>query len=118
MTIVRRIAMKTMGAGAFKAKCLSIIDDVHANGGELIITKRGKPMAKLVPVAQDKKESVFGFLKGKVKVVGDIVSPIVEPWEWDEDIFPVGTPEREEFERMKKSPVAKASPRVPRKARK
>jgi prevent-host-death family protein len=118
MTIVMRLAMKTIGAGAFKAKCLAIIDEVHANGEEIIITKRGKPMAKLVPVAQEKKESIFGFLKGKVKVVGDIVSPIVEPWEWDEDIFPVGTPERDEFERMKKRRVAKMPPRVPRNARK
>ena len=84
--------MKTMGAGAFKAKCLSIIDDVHANGGELIITKRGKPMAKLVPIAQEKKETIFGALRGLATIEGDIVSPIVEPWEWDEDIFPHGAP--------------------------
>jgi prevent-host-death family protein len=94
--------MKTIGAGAFKAKCLSLIDDIHANRGELIITKRGKPMAKLVPIAAEKPDSIFGFLQGKVKVVGDIVSPIVEPWEWDEDIFPVGTSERDQFERNKK----------------
>ena len=103
--------MKTIGAGAFKAKCLSIIDDVHANGRELIITKRGKPMAKLVPIAVEKPDSIFGFLKGKVKVVGDIVSPIVEPWEWDEDIFPAGTSEREEFERNKKTFSATAATR-------
>ena len=101
--------MKSIGAGAFKAKCLAIIDDVHANGGELIITKRGKPMARLVPLKQEKPESILGFLKGKVKVVGDIVSPIVEPWEWDEDIFPVGTSEREEFERNRKKSSARAA---------
>jgi antitoxin (DNA-binding transcriptional repressor) of toxin-antitoxin stability system len=101
--------MKSIGAGAFKAKCLAIIDDIHANHGELIITKRGKPMAKLVPIPEEKPESIFGFLKGKVKVVGDIVSPIVEPWEWDEDIFPVGTSEREEFERSKKKSSAAAA---------
>jgi len=101
--------MKTMGAGAFKAKCLSIIDDIHANRGELIITKRGKPMAKLVPIALEKPDSIFGFLKGKVKVVGDIVSPIVEPWEWDENIFPVGTSEREEFQHNRKKSSAAAT---------
>ncbi len=110
--------MKTMGAGAFKAKCLSIIDDLHANGGELIITKRGKPMAKLIPVAAEKPESIFGALRGLATIQGDIVSPIVEPWEWDEDIFPHGTPERDEFERNKKKSVVKASTRKPLRAAK
>ena len=110
--------MKTIGAGAFKAKCLSLIDHVNANGGELIITKRGKPMAKLVPVAQEKKESIFGALRGLATIHGDIVSPIVEPWEWDEDIFPVGTPERDEFERNKKKSAVKSMVRKPAKARK
>ena len=99
--------MKTIGAGAFKAQCLSLIDEVHAGNGEILITKRGQPMAKLVPVAQQKPESIFGFLKGKAKIVGDVVSPIVEPWEWDEDIFPPGTAERDEFERRKKRPASK-----------
>ena len=110
--------MKTIGAGAFKAKCLSIIDDVHANGGELIITKRGKPMAKLVPVPQEKKESIFGALRGLATIHGDIVSPIVESWEWDEDIFPQGTTEREEFECKKKKSATRAAVRKPLRVRK
>jgi len=74
--------MKTIGAGAFKAKCLSIIDDVYANGGELIITKRGKPMARLIPIDKEKPDSIFGFLKGKAKIVGDIIEPTMS----DEDV--------------------------------
>jgi prevent-host-death family protein len=109
MVITEEIPMKTMGAGAFKTHCLSVIDEVHDRCEEVVITKRGKPMAKLVPVKQEKPESIFGFLRGKVKVVGDIVSPIVEPWEWDEDIFPPGTPERAEFERNKKKSPAGAA---------
>lgn len=93
--------MKTMGAGAFKTHCLAVLDEVKELGEEVVITKRGKPVAKLVPVEEKKPESIFGFLKGQVEIVGDIVSPIVEPWEWDEDIFPPDTPEREEFERHK-----------------
>lgn len=108
---------KTIGAGEFKAKCLAIIDDVHTNREELVITKRGKPMVKLVPLEAQKSDSIFGFLKGKARVVGDIVSPIVELWEWDEDIFPPGTPEREDFERRKKRPPAKTSQRAAVKAR-
>lgn len=93
--------MKTMAAGAFKTHCLSVLDDVHHRHEEIIITKRGKPVAKLVPVGENKPESIFGFLKGQIQIVGDIVSPIVEPWEWDEDVFPPGTPEREPVERNK-----------------
>lgn len=76
--------MKTMGAGAFKTHCLSIIDDVHATREELIITKRGKPMVKIVSVTKKKPESIFGFLKGKARIVGDLVEPIVTPEEWAE----------------------------------
>ena len=94
--------MKTIAAGKFKAQCLALIDDVFANHREVVITKRGKPMAKLVPVGQKKPESIFGSLQGLARIHGDIVSPIVEPWEWDEDIFPPGTPERDEFEHNRK----------------
>ena len=93
--------MKTIPAGKFKAQCLALIDDVHDHGGEVVITKRGKAMARLVPVEKKKPESIFGFLKGQAKSVGDIVSPMIERSEWDEDIFPPGTPEREEHERNK-----------------
>jgi prevent-host-death family protein len=104
---------KTIGAGAFKAQCLSIIDEVHHSHREILITKRGKPMARLVPLKQEKPESIVGFLKGKVRVVGDIVSPIVEPWEWDQDIFPVGTSEREEFERKKNTSSVRPATKSP-----
>jgi len=107
-----------MGAGAFKAKCLSIMDDVHNGHGEILVTKRGKPFVKVVPVKTKKPESIFGALRGLATIHGDIVSPIIEPWEWDEDIFPRGTPEREEFERNKKKSSAKAGTRAAVKAKK
>jgi len=94
--------MKTMGAGAFKAHCLAVLDEVQEHGEEVIITKRGKPVAKLVPLEEKKPESIFGALRGLATIEGDIVSPITEPWEWDEDVFPAGTPERDEFERKRK----------------
>ena len=43
--------------------------------------KRGKPVAKLVPVEKE-KDDIFGFLKGKGKITGDVVSPILTPEEW------------------------------------
>lgn len=73
--------MKKMAAGAFKVHCLAVMDEVQSKRQSVLITKRGKPVAKLVPV-EKQKDDIFGFYKGKIKVVGDIVSPILTPEEW------------------------------------
>jgi prevent-host-death family protein len=71
--------MKQMPAGAFKAQCLAIMDRVSRTGEPLVITKHGKPVVKLVP-AEDQADEIFGYMKGKAKIVGDIVSPLPELW--------------------------------------
>jgi prevent-host-death family protein len=71
----------TIGAGEFKAKCLQLIDEVAQRHEEVIITKRGRPLAKLVPVEQN--TDLFGAMAGSVSEEGDLLSPIVEPWEAD-----------------------------------
>jgi prevent-host-death family protein len=71
--------MRQMPAGVFKAHCLTVMREVQATGEPLVITKRGAPVVKVVPVASEKND-VFGFMAGKVKIVGDIESPI--PVEW------------------------------------
>jgi len=73
--------MKTMPAGAFKVHCLRVMDEVQSKRQAVLITKRGKPVAKLIPVEKE-KDHIFGFLKGKGKITGDIVSPILTPEEW------------------------------------
>jgi prevent-host-death family protein len=73
--------MKTMAAGSFKARCLAVMDEVQAKREAIVITKRGKPVVKLVP-ADAEKDDFYGFLKGKVKIVGDVVSPAITPEEW------------------------------------
>ncbi len=73
--------MKTMAAGEFKVHCLAVMDEVQSKREAVIITKRGKPVAKLVPVGEE-KDDIYGFLKGKGKVLGDVVSPILTPEEW------------------------------------
>jgi prevent-host-death family protein len=72
-----------MPAGKFKVHCLAVMDEVQSRREAVIITKRGKPVAKLVPVEQE-KDDIFGFMKGKgtVEIKGDIVSPILTPEEW------------------------------------
>lgn len=69
----------TIGAGDFKAKCLQLLDSVAEQREPLIITKRGKPVAKLVPVEPD--HALFGALKGSVIIEADIVSPVGVDWE-------------------------------------
>jgi prevent-host-death family protein len=75
--------MKKMAAGAFKANCLAVMDDVQAKHETVVITKHGKPVAKLVPVNTDTDE-IYNFLGGKGAVAGDVVSPAVSSEEWGE----------------------------------
>lgn len=74
--------MKIMAAGEFKAKCLQVMDQVHATRNPVVITKRGKAIAKLVP-AEESRTSAFDSLKGQIEIVGDIVSPIVPAEDWE-----------------------------------
>lgn len=76
------MTMKKIAAGEFKAKCLTLMEDVRTTREPLIITKRGKPVAKLVPV-EDKKDDFIGRLKGVMKIVGDIESPVVPAEDWE-----------------------------------
>jgi len=73
--------MKKIAAGAFKAKCLAIMDEVKAKRQPVLITKHGKPVAKLVPVDEEKDE-IFGFMKDKIQITGDVVSPALTKEEW------------------------------------
>jgi prevent-host-death family protein len=68
--------MKPMviGATEFKAKCLSLLDELEETGGEITVTKRGKPVATVQPVKKPSLKSTAGILKGKVKITGDIVN--------------------------------------------
>ena len=74
--------MKTMRAGEFKARCLKVMDQVRATREPVTITKRGRPVAKLVPV-DTRGDDIFGCLKGVMEIVGDIESPAVAPEEWE-----------------------------------
>ena len=73
--------MKKMAAGTFKAHCLAVMDEVQAKRETVVITKHGKPVAKLVPVTEE-KDDIFGFLAGKARITGDVVSPALTLEEW------------------------------------
>jgi len=72
-----------IAAGKFKAECLKLMDTVNQNKESIVITKYGKPVAKLVPYQNDEKPLLFGYLKGTVTEQGDIISAIDEVWEAD-----------------------------------
>lgn len=82
MTIVM---VDTIPAGEFKAKCLGLLDEVQRQRKEIVITKRGKPVARLVPVKNERPESFIGSMQGTMEIVGDIISPVDEKWDADEE---------------------------------
>jgi prevent-host-death family protein len=69
-----------INAAQFKAKCLKLIDEVAATRKPLIITKRGKPLAKLVPIQDEAPTGLFGYMKGTVQILGDIVNVPHDAW--------------------------------------
>jgi prevent-host-death family protein len=74
---------KYVAATEFKANCLRLMDEVAQQRQPIIITKRGKPVAKLVPVEKEAID-LFGRMAGSIKICGDIISPIDED-EWTGD---------------------------------
>jgi prevent-host-death family protein len=79
MTVFMVMNERTIPAGEFKAKCLRILDEVNRSREPVTVTKRGKPVARIVSIAQ--KKSAFGSMAGTVLVETDIISPIDEPWD-------------------------------------
>jgi prevent-host-death family protein len=71
-------------AAEFKAKCLELMDRVAEGREEIVITKRGKPIAKLVPVEDKPLKPLFGSMAGTFEILGDIISPIDVKWEANE----------------------------------
>ena len=75
--------MKKMAAGTFKVHCLSVMDEVQAKRETVLITKYGKPVAKLVPADKD-TDDIYNFLAGKGSITGDVVEPAMSAEDWGE----------------------------------
>jgi prevent-host-death family protein len=76
---------KYVSAAQFKANCLRLMDEVAQQRRPITITKRGKPVAKLVPV-EGEPIDLFGYMAGTAKICGDIISPIEDAgWTGDEE---------------------------------
>jgi prevent-host-death family protein len=87
MTMVRKTKPKTkttqaraVTASEFKARCLQLMEEVNDTGEEIVITKRGKPISRLVPYRK-RPATLFGMFAGQIKILGDIIEPIDVEWE-------------------------------------
>jgi prevent-host-death family protein len=76
----RRKAPDEVPATAFKDSCLQLIERVQQTREEIVVTKYGRPVAKLVAF-QEGKAPIFGFLEGSVTIRADIVAPLDEEWD-------------------------------------
>jgi prevent-host-death family protein len=72
-----------IAAGEFKAKCLKLMDEVCRTGEEIVITKRGRAVARLLPARKTATKKGYGYLKGRARILGDIIGPTGETWEAD-----------------------------------
>lgn len=75
--------MPTLGATQFKATCLEVLERVRRTGEAVTITKRGKPIARLVAAHEGRAERPQEALRGSVEILGDIVGPLTAPSAWD-----------------------------------
>jgi len=75
-----------INAVEFRANCFKILDQVKVTHKEVIITKRGKPIAKLVHFAQqNEKDPLLGSMEGLVETIGDLTKPVIDPEAWELD---------------------------------
>jgi prevent-host-death family protein len=74
--------MKKIAAGKFKAQCLKVMEQVRTTREPVLITKRGQPLAKLVP-PEKASDDFIGSLEGIITIHGDIESPVVPLEDWD-----------------------------------
>ncbi len=77
---------RTVSATQFKAHCLALMDEVQQSGEEIVITKHGKPVARLAPTAPS-VVSMLGWMRGTSEVIGDIVGP-EDDWDLDAPVEP------------------------------
>lgn len=73
-----RRGAKKVGAGEFKAKCLALLDEVSESGRRIVVTKRGRPVAEVVPVEEAPS------LRGSIVREGDLISPLERTWTAEE----------------------------------
>ncbi len=73
-------------AANFRSNCFRILDEVDKKHIDVVITKRGKPIAKLVHIRQPKeKDPLLGAMEGLVETIGDLTEPVIDDEAWELD---------------------------------
>lgn len=86
MPRIRSAQRTAVAATEFKQRCLALVDEVERTGHEIIVTRHGRPVARLVPIG-DAVPSALGWMAGTLTAHRDLTAP--EPaWNLDEPIFP------------------------------
>jgi prevent-host-death family protein len=76
--------MKEVAISEFKAKCLALFERVRGTRQPLIVTRHGKPIAEVIPPAPPvDRQALFGSMKDRITIRGDIVSPAMEKDDWE-----------------------------------
>ena len=70
---------RTIKASEFRAKCLKLMDEVAESGEEIVITKNGRPVSRLLPY-REKPKMTFGRNRDNIRILGDIVEPMPAEW--------------------------------------
>jgi prevent-host-death family protein len=71
--------IKTLNAARFKATCLQVLDEVAESGHAVVVTKRGRPVARVVPMV-NRPDRIVGAMKGEIEIRGDIIGPLGVAW--------------------------------------
>ena len=77
------MVMKEIAISEFKAKCLSLLDQVQKTKKPILVTRFGKPVAEVVPHAPAAPADWMGSMAGKSKILGDIISPASDESDWE-----------------------------------
>ncbi|MGH7565540.1 MAG: type II toxin-antitoxin system Phd/YefM family antitoxin [Gemmatimonadota bacterium] len=78
------MAKETIPISRFKATCLAVLERVRRSGQPVVVTRRGEPVAEVVPPSPERSSSDWlGVMRGRGRIVGDIVRPASEPEEWE-----------------------------------
>jgi prevent-host-death family protein len=75
--------METVSISEFKATCLELVRKVKRTGQPILITRRGEPMAQIVPPPPQRTRNWLGWAKGEIRILGDIVSPVMSEDDWE-----------------------------------
>ena len=75
--------MREIAISEFKAKCLALLDQVQKTKQPIRITRRGRPIAEVGPPSPTDNRDWIGSMKGKSKILGDIISPASEESDWE-----------------------------------